>query len=76
MLRPKGDGRQAHFYSLVTRDSVEQEFAQKRRLFLTEQGYRYEILDEPELLLLLSAEEQAVADAGPSQPPPPASASA
>ncbi len=41
VLRPKKDG--AHFYSLVTRETKEQEFAMKRQLFLTEQGYRYYI---------------------------------
>jgi DNA excision repair protein ERCC-3 len=41
ILRPKGGKNQAHFYSLVTRDSNELEFAMKRQLFLTEQGYRY-----------------------------------
>jgi DNA excision repair protein ERCC-3 len=45
ILRPKSHGRPAHFYTLVTRDSVEQEFANKRQLFLAEQGYSYEILD-------------------------------
>lgn len=41
VLRPKESG--AYFYSVVTRDSKEQEFAMKRQLFLTEQGYRYYI---------------------------------
>ena len=41
ILRPKQDGRPATFYALVTRDTVEQDFAHKRQLFLTEQGYRY-----------------------------------
>jgi DNA excision repair protein ERCC-3 len=36
-------GNQASFYSLVSRDTVEQEFALKRQLFLCEQGYSYEI---------------------------------
>ena len=43
MLRPKTDGSLAHFYSIVTRDSRDQEFAINRQLFLTEQGYRYTI---------------------------------
>ncbi len=48
VLRPKsnpvpGRGNQASFYSLVSRDTVEQEFALKRQLFLCEQGYAYEI---------------------------------
>ena len=44
VLRPKKDGRPAHFYSLVTRDSREQEFAMNRQLFLVEQGYAYKIV--------------------------------
>lgn len=43
ILRPKEDGRIAHFYTIVTRDSSEGEFAQKRQRFLAEQGYRYTI---------------------------------
>ena len=45
VLRPKSDGSIAHFYSLVTRETRDQEFATHRQLFLTEQGYRYEIID-------------------------------
>ncbi len=41
VLRPKKDG--AWFYTIVTRDTKEQEFAMKRQLFLTEQGYRYHV---------------------------------
>jgi len=44
VLRPKSDGSQAWFYSLVTKDSKDQDFAQNRQLFLTEQGYRYTIV--------------------------------
>jgi len=44
VLRPKKDGRPAMFYSLVTKDSREQEFAMNRQLFLAEQGYGYEII--------------------------------
>jgi DNA excision repair protein ERCC-3 len=43
ILRPKKDANEAYFYSVVTRDSTEQDYANKRQLFLTEQGYRYEI---------------------------------
>jgi len=46
----KEDGSLAHFYSLVTRETRDQEFAMHRQLFLTEQGYRYEILDAEALL--------------------------
>ncbi|NOZ20416.1 MAG: DEAD/DEAH box helicase family protein [Planctomycetes bacterium] len=45
ILRPKPGENQAHFYSLVTRDTVEQDFALKRQLFLCEQGYDYRIRD-------------------------------
>lgn len=45
ILRPKEDDGQATFYTLVTRDTQEMSFAQHRQLFLTEQGYVYEILD-------------------------------
>ncbi|MBL8858549.1 MAG: DEAD/DEAH box helicase [Planctomycetes bacterium] len=45
ILRPKSDGSGAVFYSVVTLGSRDQEFAQRRQLFLTEQGYTYEILE-------------------------------
>ncbi|MBI2949567.1 MAG: DEAD/DEAH box helicase [Verrucomicrobia bacterium] len=53
ILRPKPGENQAHFYSIVSRDTVEQDFALKRQLFLCEQGYAYRIvtLDRPEELL-------------------------
>ena len=43
ILRPKADGEPAHFYTLVTRDTRELDFAHHRQLFLTEQGYSYRI---------------------------------
>lgn len=49
VLRPKTGGRQAHFYTLVSRDTEEQEFAHHRQLFLAEQGYAYHIVDAAEL---------------------------
>jgi DNA excision repair protein ERCC-3 len=49
ILRPKKHGLLAHFYAIVTRDSRDQEFAAKRQLFLTEEGYRYEILYDHEV---------------------------
>jgi len=49
ILRPKASGEHAHFYSLVTRDTREMEFAEHRKLFLTEQGYAYEIKDEGDM---------------------------
>ena len=44
ILRPKRDGRAAHFFTLVSRDTREEEFAHHRKLFLTEQGYSYQIV--------------------------------
>jgi DNA excision repair protein ERCC-3 len=41
ILRPKGERNVSYFYSLISRDTTEQEFARNRQLFLTEQGYRY-----------------------------------
>ena len=49
LLRPKADGRAAHFYSLVTRETREEDFAHHRQLFLAAQGYSYGILDEHEV---------------------------
>jgi DNA excision repair protein ERCC-3 len=45
VLRPKGDGRTAHFYTVVARDTVDAEFAAHRQRFLAEQGYAYRIID-------------------------------
>ena len=45
ILRPKSDGRSARFYSVVSRDTVDQDFAQNRQRFLAEQGYSYRIID-------------------------------
>lgn len=49
ILRPKADGRTASFYTLIARDTVDQDFAQNRQRFLAEQGYAYEILDAVDL---------------------------
>ncbi len=45
ILRPKADGRTARFYSVVARDTIDQDFAQNRQRFLAEQGYSYRIID-------------------------------
>jgi DNA excision repair protein ERCC-3 len=50
ILRPKAGGEIAHFYTLVTRDTRELDFAHHRQLFLTEQGYSYSIADEAQVL--------------------------
>jgi DNA excision repair protein ERCC-3 len=49
ILRPKEDESRARFFTLVSRDTREMDFAHHRQLFLTEQGYNYEILDETDL---------------------------
>ena len=49
ILRPKAGLNQAHFYTVVSRDTVEQDFALRRQLFLCEQGYAYSIVDGEEL---------------------------
>ena len=50
VLRPKGDGRTAHFYTVVTRDTVDAEMAAHRQRFLAEQGYAYRIVDAEDVL--------------------------
>ncbi|WP_377270676.1 DNA repair helicase XPB [Peterkaempfera sp. SMS 1(5)a] len=50
VLRPKADGRAAHFYSVVARDTIDQDFAAHRQRFLAEQGYAYRIIDADDVL--------------------------
>jgi len=50
ILRPKYDGRKAHFYSVVARDTNDQEFALRRQRFLAEQGYAYRIVDAGDMI--------------------------
>jgi DNA excision repair protein ERCC-3 len=49
VMRPKQDGRTAHFYTVVTRDTVDQDFAAHRQRFLAEQGYAYSIVDAEDI---------------------------
>ena len=56
VLRPKSDGRGASFYAIVTHGTRDQDFAQKRQLFLAEQGYSYEIVDAESLAVNPCAE--------------------
>ena len=49
ILRPKADGRGAIFYSVVSRDTIDQDFAQNRQRFLAEQGYSYRIIDADDI---------------------------
>ncbi len=58
ILRPKADGRTAHFYSIVTRDTVDADFAQHRQRFLAEQGYAYRILDADDIHTLGTEERR------------------
>ncbi|WP_324288136.1 MULTISPECIES: DNA repair helicase XPB [Gordonia] len=50
LLRPKKDGGQAHFYSVVSRDTLDADYAAHRQRFLAEQGYAYRITDADDLL--------------------------
>ena len=50
VLRPKHDGRQAHFYTVVARDTLDADYASHRQRFLAEQGYGYTIVDADDLL--------------------------
>ena len=50
ILRPKDDGRQAHFYYVVSRDTLDTDYAAHRQRFLAEQGYAYRIVDADDLL--------------------------
>lgn len=50
LLRPKQDGGQAHFYSVVARDTLDADYAAHRQRFLAEQGYAYRITDADDLL--------------------------
>ena len=49
LLRPKAEGKTAHFYTVVSRDTVDADFAQNRQRFLAEQGYAYRIIDAADL---------------------------
>ncbi len=49
ILRPKSDGSQAYFYTIVSKETVDQQYSANRQRFLTEQGYRYLILYDEEI---------------------------
>ncbi|MGI9097852.1 MAG: DNA repair helicase XPB [Solirubrobacteraceae bacterium] len=49
LLRPKSGDNRAWFYTLVSHETNEQEYAHRRQLFLAEQGYRYSVLAPEEL---------------------------
>lgn len=50
LLRPKSSGSSANFYSIVTADTIDQDFSMKRQMFLTERGYKYDIVDHADLI--------------------------
>ncbi|GAB2588868.1 DNA repair helicase XPB [Microlunatus antarcticus] len=50
LLRPKAAGVMARFYAVVSRDTVDAEFAAHRQRFLAEQGYAYTIMDADDAL--------------------------
>ena len=49
LLRPKADGAEALFYTIVARDTLDAEYAQRRQRFLAEQGYAYRLVDAADL---------------------------
>jgi len=69
ILRPKADGRQAHFFAVVSRDTNDQDFAARRQRFLAEQGYAYEIVDGEDVLI--AAERRRREQDGARSDPPP-----
>jgi DNA excision repair protein ERCC-3 len=50
ILRPKEDGSLAHFYTIVTRETRDQDFGANRQLFLVEQGYRYRVVESTDII--------------------------
>ena len=58
LLRPKADGGEAHFYSVVSRDTLDTEYAAHRQRFLAEQGYAYRIIDADDLLFPISEKDK------------------
>lgn len=60
VTRPKHDGRQAHFYTIVSRDTVDTEYAARRQRFLAEQGYAYTIVDADDVLAPVELADDAV----------------
>jgi len=46
ILRPKNEDNKAHFYTIISANTVEEKFSHNRQLFLTEQGYSYSIYNE------------------------------
>ncbi|MEH0148147.1 DNA repair helicase XPB [Corynebacterium sp. Q4381] len=49
LLRPKADGAEATFYTIVARDTLDAEYAARRQRFLAEQGYAYRLVSADDL---------------------------
>ena len=58
VMRPKADGKTAHFYAVVARDTVDQDFAAHRQRFLAEQGYAYRIIDAEDVSSALTTGQE------------------
>ena len=69
VLRPKADGHEARFYSVVARDTIDQDFAAHRQRFLAEQGYAYRIVDADELLAERARARSQAGERAPSPRP-------
>ncbi len=64
ILRPYGDNL-AHFYTIVTRETRDQDFGAKRQLFLVEQGYHYRVVEADDVLEgRMSVDRRVVATTG------------
>ena len=61
ILRPKAGGGQAHFYTVVSRDTNDTDYAAHRQRFLAEQGYAYTIIDSADLLATGEVDREATA---------------
>lgn len=57
VLRPKENENRSFFFSIITTDTKEEDFAHNRQLFLTEQGYHYEILDDDAIEMIQFSEK-------------------
>jgi DNA excision repair protein ERCC-3 len=49
LMRPKTGLSSVHFYSLVSKDTIEEEKSTHRQFFLAEQGYSYVVIDHDEI---------------------------
>jgi DNA excision repair protein ERCC-3 len=71
VLRPKSDGSRARFYTVVSRDTNDIEYAQRRQRFLAEQGYAYQLVDADKILGGVAPDDAAVSGLGPDPSEPP-----